>query len=68
MILVGGDSKEKILYRVPRYYGFCFFRAIESELSSPCKNKILSLSRQDFFFCRGGRIRTCDPLVPNQMR
>ncbi len=21
-----------------------------------------------FFFCRGGRIRTCDPLVPNQMR
>ena len=19
-------------------------------------------------FCRGGRIRTCDPLVPNQMR
>jgi hypothetical protein len=21
-----------------------------------------------FFFCRGSRIRTCDPLVPNQVR
>ena len=21
-----------------------------------------------FFFCRGDRIRTCDPLVPNQVR
>ena len=32
------------------------------------RKKIASLCEEAIIFCRGDRIRTCDRLVPNQMR
>jgi hypothetical protein len=64
----GGDLKEKAFYSLRSSEDFIFALAFECRHSTLSKNKALPLSREGFFFCRGGRIRTCDPLVPNQMR
>ena len=63
----GGDLNEKAFIRFAHLRVFFFLMLYESRLSTLRKTKPGTFV-QGFFICRGGRIRTCDPLVPNQMR
>jgi hypothetical protein len=67
-ILVWGDLKEKAPHSLRSLTGFFVCFKLKASLSFHQTKKPAPLSRMGFFFCRGGRIRTCDPLVPNQMR
>jgi hypothetical protein len=65
-----GKLKEKALPSASRRMAVGFFHsfAYAGEPSTLLMKKAIPHLRKGFFFCRGGRIRTCDPLVPNQMR
>jgi hypothetical protein len=56
MILVGVDSKEKAFVRFALLRAIFFLRLLKASFQHLQKNKALPLSREGFFFCRGGRI------------
>ena len=67
MILNGGNYKEKAFHSLRSFTVFFICPKPQANLGL-FQIKKPGTNVQGFFFCRGGRIRTCDPLVPNQMR
>ena len=73
------NEKTKEFWLVPKLFICCrgdriSFAEKSSNLRPPwpqtiyCKMKEALVNYQGFLLCRGDRIRTCDPLVPNQVR
>ncbi len=68
MNLSGEVIRRKTLAFAPLIVGLFFLSRFKPGFDRSIKTKPAAMYAAGFFFCRGSRIRTCDPLVPNQMR